>query len=90
MDYNDANSGRGEDKKLDKKVKWALAAASVCESAKGKKGRVERAELRWRIYERPKQAANPKPFACFSSSAFAFRFSFPFSFFASFRFVFRP
>lgn len=23
---------------MDKKVKWALAAASVCESAKGKKG----------------------------------------------------
>lgn len=41
MDFNDADSGRGEDKKLDKKVKWALAAASVCESAKGKKGRVE-------------------------------------------------
>lgn len=38
MDYNDADSGRGEDKKLDKKVKWALAAASVCESAKGKRG----------------------------------------------------
>lgn len=54
------------------------ACVSVCESAKGKKGREGGrgggTKLRWRIYERPKQAANPRPFACFSSSAFFFLF----------------
>lgn len=52
----------------------AYVRVPVCESAKRRKGRAkgergrvrgggEREELRWRIYERPKQAANPKPFA---------------------------
>ena len=64
----------------------------VCVRAKARKGRKEegwwkgeeRTKLRWRIYERPKQAANPRPFACISSSAFFF----PFFFFPLF-FLFR-
>lgn len=56
------------------------AYVCVCESAKGKKGRGGGwgTKLRWRIYERPKQAVNPRPFACFSSSVFFFSFFFLF------------
>lgn len=58
---------------------FARARAHLCERMR-KREREERKrgkggrELRWRIYERPKQAANPRPFACFSSSAFFFLF----------------
>lgn len=59
----------------------AFAFACVRACAKARKGRKEEGrrggtKLRWRIYERPKQAANPRPFACFSSSAFFFPFFF--------------
>lgn len=59
------------------------ACACACNRAKGDpaKGRGEggkgdggRLDPRWRIYERPKQAANPGPLAVPASASFCFVF----------------